>query len=1018
MAGVPGWGQLPSPYFQQEVNHRIEVKLDDATHTLHGDIETTYLNNSPDTLDFIWLHLWPNAYADGTSALAQQQFREGNLFLFWAMQRDRGGIDSLNFTVDGLPAEWSFHPEHLDIARLELAQPLAPGAQLTYTTPFRVKLPSGKISRLGHIGESYQITQWYPKPAVYDRDGWHPMPYLNQGEFYSEYGSFDVRITLPSNYVVGSTGDLDPSEADNAKELVFLDSLALATARRIDGSFFEESDFDEEAAMEFPPSSERTKTLRYRQSNVHDFAWFADKRWMVLKGGVELPGSGREVTAWAMFTPASARQWKSAPEYIEDATYYYSKWNGDYPYNHVTAVDGTISAGGGMEYPNVTVIGSSGSDLGLETVIVHEVGHNWFYGILGSNERTNAWMDEGINSFNETRYFTEKYGDKIGLVGFRSRGTPIMERLDLLDRSYASRDALAYLLSARMAVDQPMQCHSNDFSPINYGTVVYKKTAAAFDYLRHSLGTERFDAAMQAYFDAWKFKHPAPDDLRAAMESSTGEDLGWFFDDLVETTGVTNYALTRASESDSLRWTVRNRGDLAGPWSLHGLEGDSTWRALGWFEGVPAGEKRTLALPSGQFNALRIDHGGVMLEADGRNNTRRTSGLLRGLEPVDFGLLTRLEDGHRTQIGWLPVSGWNAYDGFMPGLAVHNTVLPLRDFEWLAVPMWSTQQSKPVGLARLSLKRGAWRYEGQVRAFSDADADGWFTSQFGRSELKAIRNFNRRPAEPARSSLTLQAIDVRQHVEYDAMLIDPWFAPVETQVRQALRADFEWETRRTNLEQSGRLRATWAGFASSWYNDNMLIAYKTPGLFPEMHETSLTLEATWEGELAVNDRGGKWTWRAFGGLVAGSPDAFGLQTMGLTGFEDVLRDHLALSRGEEGSWQDRIVAHEQGGIALLGGTDWNNHPMTRAVSVKLSRSLFAGIDAYAGAIWASGQDGASAGLEWDLRFAKLQVPLVSTPSFGASWFTIRNTTAPAVTLVLNWESLSPYQLLRSGRVIN
>lgn len=462
------------------------------------------------------------------------------------------------------------------------------------------------------------------------------------------------------------------------------------------------------------------------------------------------------------------------------------------------------------------------------------------------------------------------------------------------------------------------------------------------------------------------------------MESSTGEDLGWFFEDLVETTGVTNYALTRASESDSLRWTVRNRGDLAGPWSLHGLEDDSTWRALGWFEGVPAGEKRTLALPSGQFNALRIDHGGVMLEADGRNNTRRTSGLLRGLEPVDFGLLTRLEDGHRTQIGWLPVSGWNAYDGFMPGLAVHNTVLPLRDFEWLAVPMWSTQQSKPVGLARLSVKRGAWRYEGQVRTFSD-DADDWFTSQFGRSELKAIRNFNRRPAEPARSSLTLQAIDVRQHVEYDAMLIDPWFAPVETKVRQALRADFEWETRRTNLEQSGRLRATWAGFASSWYNDNMLIAYKAPGLFPEMHETSLTLEATWEGELAVNDRGGKWTWRAFGGLVAGSSDAFGLQTMGLTGFEDVLRDHLALSRGEEGSWQDRIVAHEQGGIALLGGTDWNNHPMTRAVSVKLSRSLFAGIDAYAGAIWASGQDGASAGLEWDLRFAKLQVPLVSTP---------------------------------------
>ena len=166
-------------------------------------------------------------WTDGACAAKIQARR--NVHVLGAATRPRG-IDSLDFAVDGVSAEWSYHPQHIDIAKLSLPQPLAPGQSLQYETPFRVKLPSGKISRLGHIGESYQITQWYPKPAVYDRDGWHEMPYLNQGEFYSEYGSFDVEITLPKNYIVGATGDFDPIWEDNRKEEVFLDSIALATA--------------------------------------------------------------------------------------------------------------------------------------------------------------------------------------------------------------------------------------------------------------------------------------------------------------------------------------------------------------------------------------------------------------------------------------------------------------------------------------------------------------------------------------------------------------------------------------------------------------------------------------------------------------------------------------------------------------------------------------------------------------------------------------------------------------------
>jgi hypothetical protein len=1001
------------PYFQQEVDHRIEVRLDDVRHELHGTITTTYTNHSPNDLGELYIHLWPNAYKDGTTALAQQQFREGNLFMFWAMQRELGGIDSLDFRVNGEPVEWSLDAEHVDIARIALPQPLAPGGQLTYSTPFRVQLPSGKISRLGHIGESYQLTQWYPKPAVYDLDGWHPMPYLNQGEFYSEYGSFDVSITLPANYVVGSTGDLDPAEADNARELAFLDSLALATARRVDGSAFDADRFDTEEAMEFPASDPRTKTLRYRQSNVHDFAWFADKRWWVLKGEVALPNTGRKVTSWAMFTPASADLWRRSLEYIEDATYYYSKWNGEYPYNHVTAVDGTISAGGGMEYPNVTVIGNSGSALGLETVIVHEVGHNWFYGILGSNERTNAWMDEGINSFNETRYFVEKYGDKLGLAGFEDRATPLMERFDLVGKSYKSRDVFTYFLSARMAIDQPMQCHSNDFTSTNYGTVVYKKTAAAFDYLRNSLGTERFDRGMQAYFDAWKFKHPAPGDLRAALEASTGEDLGWFFDGLVPTTEQTDYAICSARPAgETTEVTVKNHGGLTGPWSLHGQTAEGPWEPIDWFAGEAPGNRVTVEVP--HYDAYRIDHEGVMLDINPHNNTLRTHGVFKRVEPLDMGLLTRLDDGTKTQLGWLPATGWNKQDGFMMGAALHNTVLPLRDFEWMAMPLYAFGSKQVNGMARLSLKRNAWRFEGTGRSFSDAFISDYFDVRYGRHELKAIRSFNHNPADPNRARLELSAIDMRSLGGYGADVIDPGFAPVTSEYRQALRLVYTLERSNVRTQQSLRLRGTWAGRAYDEYNQYLFASYATPGLFPQHSDKGSVWEATWEGQREINRNGAKWSWRCYAAASHGDHNVYNLQTMGINGQNDLLRDHLVFSRSND-SFAGRVVAQEQGGLALLGGTEFSNHPVRSLVTVKVARSLFAGISAYGGGVFSSGQEGAVAGLEWAARICKIQVPMVTFIPAGNAWYTLANTGAPAVTMVLNLERLSPYQALRGGK---
>jgi hypothetical protein len=221
------------------------------------------------------------------------------------------------------------------------------------------------------------------------------MPYLNMGEFYSEFGTFDVKITLPKNYRVLATGDF----VNNDAEIAWLDSLATEGDKLHN---LEEKDFKKaikDLSKKDRESDEEMKTLHFRQENVHDFAWFADPKWIVRKGELKFEKSGKKVTLWSMYLPKNAELWENSIEYLSDATYWYSKFYLEYPYNHATAVDGDLSAGGGMEYPNITVISSGGSKDLLEMVIMHEVGHNWWYGIIGSDERDHAWMDEGLNEY-------------------------------------------------------------------------------------------------------------------------------------------------------------------------------------------------------------------------------------------------------------------------------------------------------------------------------------------------------------------------------------------------------------------------------------------------------------------------------------------------------------------------------------------------------------------------------------------------------------------------------------------
>lgn len=685
-------------YFQQRVDYTIQVSLDDKEHVLHGQERFVYTNNAPSSLDTLYIHLWPNAYKNNETALAKQLLSNGNYDFYYSTANERGFIDSLDFTNDeSQPYSWSYHPEHIDIAVIALSEPLKPGAQLTVNTPFRVKIPDGKFSRLGHVGESYQITQWYPKPAVYDNDGWHAMPYLNQGEFYSEFGSFEVKITVPENYVLGATGTLQEES-----ERQWLLEKAAYTDSLIDAVKEANSSAIRKRYLGYEESSSETKTLTFVAENVHDFAWFADKRWFVLKGEVELPHSGKKVDLWSMFTANELLLWMNSIEYLHDAAYYYSLWNGDYPYDHITAVDGTISAGGGMEYPNITVIGTSGSALGLETVIMHEVGHNWFYGILGTNERAHAWMDEGLNSLNESRYIATKYpnlslGDGLGIPG------KLQRRIGINMYKQQNQYDLFYTLAAARNIDQPIELPADEYTQLNYGGIVYSKTAVVFNYLLNYLGVELFDQCMQTYYDRWKFKHPGPEDLQAVFEEVTGKDLHWFFHDLIQTTKKIDYKISGIKKGDDL-WgdvtlKVKQKGGVNGPFSVSNIREGAVDQTF-WFDSIPKNKRITVPMPEGT-EAFRIDPQMIIPEVNRRNNTIRTTGPLKKAEPFRLQFLAGVENPEKSQAYWLPLISGNAYDGFLLGFGLHNFQIPTRRVEWGIFPMYGFRSEGLRGSALL-----------------------------------------------------------------------------------------------------------------------------------------------------------------------------------------------------------------------------------------------------------------------------------------------------------------------------
>ncbi|HYK48069.1 MAG TPA: M1 family metallopeptidase [Parafilimonas sp.] len=520
-------------YWQQQVNYHIDVKLNDTDNSLTAFEKMQYINNSPDTLFYIWFHLWPNAYKNDRTAFSEQLLKNGSTDFYFSKEEDRGYINQLSFQVNSVAAVLEIDSFEIDIAKLILPRPLPPHSSISITTPFHEKLPYN-FSRGGHVGQTYQLTQWFPKPAVYDRKGWHPIPYLDQGEFYSEFGNWEVNITVPDNYIVAASGDLqDRSELEHLKE-IGKQKPSSQNNYKLFQQLVTSVEKKERPAPEklMPPSSKNLKTLTYVLNDAHDFAWFASKLFLVQHDTLQIKDHTIDVLSY--YNPWDEEYWRNSLKYMKDAVRFYSKKIGAYPYNNVSAVAGNDAMNsGGMEYPTITLITMTGSQQDLDATLAHEIGHNWFYGILGTNERDHAWMDEGINEFYQQEYENEKYGTNSDM--YVSKGRFLEHRVP------PNYNEVQIATLEKMRKDQPIDTTSLAFTETNYGLIVYDKTPVWMRQLRHQLGTSGFDSSVKYYYEQWKFKHPYPEDFKHAIEQASGVKIDSLYSRIFTTGPIRKY---------------------------------------------------------------------------------------------------------------------------------------------------------------------------------------------------------------------------------------------------------------------------------------------------------------------------------------------------------------------------------------------------------------------------------------------------------------------------------------------
>jgi hypothetical protein len=499
----------PGPkYWQNRVDYKINCSLDTSNNKVSGEVEISYVNNSPDNLKFLWLQMDQNIYRKDSRGSATTTEAGGR----WANSNFTEGYvtKSINVIANGK----TYTPKYtVTDTRMQVwlaDQLMASGNTVKLKINYEFTVPEYGTDRMGRLttrnGTVYEIGQWFPRLCVYDDiQGWNTIPYLGAGEFYCEYGNIEFAVTAPSELIVVGSGELiNPQECFTAEQLKRWND-----AKNSDKTVVIRSDKEVGSRSSRPATP--TCTWKFKMQNTRDVAWGASKAFVMDAAKINLP-EGRKSLAVSVYPVESIKKngWQRSTEFVKGAIEHYSsKWF-EYPYPMAVNVAGIV---GGMEYPGIVFCsaGSAGND--LWGVTDHEFGHSWFPMIVGTNERKYAWMDEGFNTFINglsTAAFNKGEFNQTNM--FNDPTSDFMIK-------YMFDDKKDGLYNIPEVIQQD-----------NLGFAAYFKPSAMLNTLRNAvLGPDRFDVAFREYIRRWAFKHPSPWDFFHTMENVSGEDLSWFW---------------------------------------------------------------------------------------------------------------------------------------------------------------------------------------------------------------------------------------------------------------------------------------------------------------------------------------------------------------------------------------------------------------------------------------------------------------------------------------------------------
>ncbi len=501
--GAPG-----SKYWQNRADYLLHAVIDTVKNELSCDETISYTNNSPGSLQSLWLQLDQNTYREDArsnfySSFSRIQYTEG--FQFEKVMIEQDGKT--------FKAEYIINDTRM---QLRLPKALVSKGEIKISIKYHYTIPGNFGGRTDYVttknGKIYEIAQWYPRMCVYDDlEGWSTLPYLGSGEFYCEYGDFDYTVTVPNDMIVAGSGELQ-----NGNEVLSAQQIQrLALAKKSDSTIMIRT-VDEVNRIVAHPISNGTKPWHFKMYNTRDVAFGASKAYVWDAARVNLP-DGKKALAMSVYPVESAgvNAWSRATEYLKKSIEYFSaKW---FVYPWPVAIN-EAGAAGGMEYPGIVFDGINDKTGELYWVTAHEIGHNWFPMIVGSDERRYAFMDEGFNTFIDVyasdNFNNGEYAPKRDDEYAPKKGNPSDEIIPLLQDENAPS----------------MMYRADQFTEKYRHPVEYFKPALGLVLLREViLGPDRFDYAFKKYIERWAYKHPAPDDFFRTMDNEAGEDLTWFW---------------------------------------------------------------------------------------------------------------------------------------------------------------------------------------------------------------------------------------------------------------------------------------------------------------------------------------------------------------------------------------------------------------------------------------------------------------------------------------------------------